>query len=113
VYSSPNDKALGLAQRIFGSAVRLGQMSVEASAKDRDGAVALWREAHIAGVVDFIEFNGGGGFIGHDYFLSNPTVSADLALLIRGRLKTGDPARPVVEVSRPFWRISEKQLASQ
>ena len=50
-----------------------------------------------AGLMDFIEVNGGGGMLDHDYFRSDPHVSADLVALIRYGLT---PASPVGR----WWR---------
>ncbi|SCW77892.1 hypothetical protein SAMN02927900_04879 [Rhizobium mongolense subsp. loessense] len=67
----------------------------------------------MGGLVDFIEFSGGGGFIGHSYFSSDPAVKADLVALIRDRVKAGDPRRQLVEIKRPFWQVSDVQQASR
>ena len=113
IYSSPNDRALGISSRLFGSVIRLGQFSVDQTPQDRDRAAMMAPLSQIQGLVEFIEFDGRTSFVGHDYFLSNPAVSTDLALLLRQRAKAGDPARPLVEVSRPFWRIVEKAQVSR
>lgn len=113
VYSSPRDKALGASTLLFGSALRLGQLAAGRIPKERSEAAAQWEGAHMGELVDFIEYSGGRGFIGHSYFLSDPAVKADLVALIRDRLKAGDPRRPLVEIKRPFWRISDVQQASQ
>jgi esterase/lipase superfamily enzyme len=100
VYSSPDDKALEVSGLLFGSIIRLGQLAVS----QHDPRL---REApQLAGLADFIEFTGGSSLLGHDYFLSNPKVSADLVALIRYGLKPGEPGRPLEEVQRPFWRIN-------
>jgi esterase/lipase superfamily enzyme len=112
VYSSPRDKALGASTLLFGSALRLGQLAVGRLPKDRSEAASQWAGSHMGGLVDFIEFSGG-GFIGHSYFLSDPAVKADLVALIRDRVKAGDPRRQLVEIKRPFWRISDVQQASR
>ncbi|MEK1889391.1 MAG: alpha/beta hydrolase [Phyllobacterium sp.] len=113
VYSSPRDKALGASTLLFGSALRLGQLAVGGIPKDRSQAASQWAGSHMGGLVDFIEFSGGGGFIGHSYYLSDPAVKADLVALIRGRVKAGDPPRQLVEIERPFWRLSDVQEASR
>jgi hypothetical protein len=41
----------------------------------------------------------------HSYFTSNPEVSSDIIAMIRYGGKPGEPLRPLVEVSRPFWRV--------
>ena len=98
---------------LFGSALRLGQLAVARIPKDRSEAASQWAGANMEGLVDFIEYSGGRGFIGHSYFLSDPAVKADLVTLIRDRVKAGDPRRQLVEIKRPFWRISEVWQASQ
>jgi esterase/lipase superfamily enzyme len=106
VYSSPGDKALGASSLLFGSALRLGQLAVNRLPNDRGEAASKWAGSRMGGLVDFIEFSGG-GFIGHSYFSSNPAVKADLVALIRDRVKAGDPRRQIVEIKRPFWRVSD------
>lgn len=110
VYSSPGDKALGASTLLFGSALRLGQLAVDRLPKDRSEAASRWAGSQMGGLVDFIEFSGG-GFIGHSYFLSDPAVKADFIALIRDRAKAGDPRRQIVEIKRPFWRVSDVQQA--
>lgn len=112
VYSSREDKALMASTLLFGSALRLGQLTV-GKLRERSQAASQWEGSHMGGLVDFIEFSGSGGFIGHRYFLSNPAVKADLVALIRDRVKAGDPRRQLVEIKRPFWRISDVQQASR
>ena len=101
IYSSPNDKALGLSGLLFGSVVRLGQL--DPTKRLRELAEA---PPDLAGAVDFVAFDGSSNFLGHNYFLSDPRVSADIVGLIRYGLKPGDPGRPLEEIRRPFWRIA-------
>ncbi|KSV69104.1 hypothetical protein N183_30220 [Sinorhizobium sp. Sb3] len=113
VYSSPRDEALRASTLLFGSALRLGQLSIGRLPKDRSEAASKWAGSHMGGLVDFIEFSGRGGFIGHSYFLSDATVKADLVAIIRDRAKAGDPRRQLVEIKRPFWLISDVQRTSR
>ena len=102
VYTSPNDKALSLSQWLFGSLGRLGRVDAATlSAED------LAKSRQFAGFVSYIQFSGKTDFIGHSYFTSDPTVSSDLVAVIRYGLPPGDPGRPLEEVSRPYWRVSE------
>ncbi|MDW5315499.1 alpha/beta hydrolase [Rhizobium sp. PL01] len=107
VYSSPNDKAIALSSWLFGSVVRLGRLSSDSLKEKNVGANSLWENSELSGIADFIEYDGGAGFIGHSYFLSDRLVNRDMVALIRDRLKAGDPGRPLVEVKRPFWRVAE------
>jgi esterase/lipase superfamily enzyme len=105
VYSSPNDQALALSSALFGSVIRLGRLTNASIDANAAGSNALWSNSQISGVADFIEYEGNAGLVGHSYFLDDPAVQKDLDALLRGHLKAGDPARPLVEVKRPFWKI--------
>ena len=113
IYSSANDRALGLSTFLFGSVIRLGQLAVGANPFEFKQSGGLGDLSLVTGIVDFIEFQGSEGFIGHSFFLSNPLVGEDLVALIRDRREVGDPDRPLVEVKRPFWRIVENQKQAQ
>jgi esterase/lipase superfamily enzyme len=104
IYSSPDDKALGLSSFLFSSNMRLGQQDL-----DQSSAKAFGEGAGSAGLVDFIEVNGTTDMFGHGYFLSNPAVSSDLVAMIRYGLKPGDPGRPLIEIKGPFWRLASAQ----
>ena len=108
VYSSPDDKALGLSSFLFSSDLRLGQQDL-----DRPNTNALGGDPGHSGLFDFIEVNGTTDTFGHGYFLSNPAVSSDLVAMIRYGLKPGDPGRPLVEIKRSFWRVAGASASAQ
>ena len=87
-----------MASRIFGSRLRLGQLNLS-------GPEAKALRADPGHFADLIEVDENTGAFGHAYFLSNPAVRSDLVAMIRDRLKPGDPGRPLVEISKAFWRI--------
>lgn len=93
IYSSPDDKALGLSSFLFSSNMRLGQQDL-----DRPDAKAFGEVFGSAGIADFIEVGGTTDMFGHGYFLSNPAVSSDLVAMIRYGLKPGDPGRPLTKI---------------
>lgn len=103
IYSSPNDKALELSGLLFGSVIRLGQLDPTKKLSD-----LAQSPPDLGGAVDFIAFKDSNSFLGHNYFLSDPRVSADIVGLIRYQLKAGDPGRPLVEIRRPFWEIANR-----
>lgn len=107
VYSSTGDRALSLSKFLFGSQLRLGLLDAHAD----PGETKFMTNA--AGVADFISSQGGGGLIGHSYFLSDPAVRADLVALIRDGKKAGDPGRSLVEVERPFWYLPDRPVTTQ
>ncbi len=98
IYSSPADQALSLSSSIFGSRLRLGQLNLS-------GPEAKALRADPGHFADLIEVDDNTGAFGHGYFLSNPAVRSDLVALIRDGLKPGNPGRPLVEISKAFWRI--------
>jgi len=108
VYSSPDDKALGLSSFLFSSDMRLGQQDL-----DRPDVKAFGQNPGHAGIFDFIEVNGTTDMFGHGYFLSNPAVSSDLVAMIRYGLKPGDPGRPLIEIKKPFWRLAGATSSAQ
>ncbi len=107
IYSSTGDRALGLSKALFGSQLRLGLLDAHSDAGE------LQLAPHVAGVADFISVQGGGGgLIGHSYFLSDPAVRRDLVALIRDGKLAGDPGRALVEVQRPFWYLPDLPQAA-
>ena len=108
IYSSPDDRALGLASALFGSEMRLGQQDLY-----RADTKTLGHDPGRSGLVDFIQVNGKTDATGHGYFLSNPAVSSDLVALIRYGLEPGAPGRPLVEINRPYWRVASAAASSQ
>jgi esterase/lipase superfamily enzyme len=102
IYSSTGDRALSLSKTLFGSQLRLGLLDAQSDPSEMQIA------PDVAGLVDFISVQGGGGLIGHSYFLSDPAVRADLVTLIRDEKPAGDASRQLVEVKRPFWYLPDK-----
>lgn len=110
VYSSESDRALNLSKFLNGSRLRLGLLDL----RDNPNQLSeLKITPEVAGVAEFISVQGGGGLIGHSYFLSDPTVRADLVALIRDGKVAGDPGRPLVEVKRPFWYLPDRPQAAR
>jgi esterase/lipase superfamily enzyme len=99
LYVSPTDKALTASQFLFGSMIRLGRLDAAQLGEER---IARARKATI---FDVVSVSGTTDMFGHSYFTSNPEVSSDIIAMIRYGAKPGEPLRPLVEVSRPFWRV--------
>ncbi len=85
IYASTGDRALSLSKTLFGSQLRLGLLDAHADPSEMEIT------PEVAGVADFISVQGGGGLIGHSYFLSDPAVRGDLVALIRDGKTPGDP----------------------
>ena len=102
VYSSPEDRALGLSRWLFGSNVRVGQLQPE------DISEASRELFSTAGNVDLIVYEGKRtDFFGHSYFQTNPRVSADLIELVRNATPPGTPRRPLARIGPITWTFPE------
>lgn len=100
VYTSKEDKAIGLAELLFKSVARIGRLGVE----DLQAEDLLAMEK-IEGM-SFIDLQENTGGTGHGYFHSNPAASSDLILLLRYGLAPGaENGRPLEFVAPGFWLI--------
>jgi esterase/lipase superfamily enzyme len=93
IYTSKGDKAIDLAEGLFGSVLRLGRVTDDTVPPE---AVPLLREAtHLS----FVELQGKPSLIGHNYFYTNPASSSDLILVLRYQrqpgAENGRPLRPL------------------
>jgi esterase/lipase superfamily enzyme len=102
VYSSTGDRALSMSKALFGSDLRLGLIDTTTS-QDK-----LERIPKAAGLADFITVEGGGGFVGHSYFLSDQAVRHDLVELIKNEKSPSDPERSLIEENKPLWFLPSR-----
>ncbi len=103
LYTSPADKAIGFAQRLFASPRgRLGSLDVDAFSPDE-----LANLEATTGNFAVVNYRGSrvSPDLGHDYFRTNPEVSSDLVLLLRYGLQPGEPGRPLENLGSRFWRV--------
>jgi esterase/lipase superfamily enzyme len=101
IYVSSKDKALGLADWLFGSRVRLGKVKPE-DLSEIDRAI-LGRNDKL----DIIDARVKTGFLGHSYYHSSPAVSSDLLLLLRYGFEAGSPERPLREAIPNYWILDD------
>lgn len=102
VYMSEKDLAMKLADFLFGSLRRLGQL--------RGTDLTPDQQRKLAGMtfLQFIDAKVSSGFIGHSYFYQNPAVSSDLILLLRDHRKPGaEHGRPMKKRADGFWEIRD------
>ena len=101
IYTSQEDKAIGIAERLFKSAARLGRLAIgDLQADDLEGI------DKVEGV-SFIDLQDGAGGTGHAYFHSDPAASSDLILLMRYDLEPGaENGRPLKPIAPGFWMIN-------
>jgi esterase/lipase superfamily enzyme len=109
IYTSPNDKAISLAEFLFGGLIRLGQLDLLQVGDDLKQAAASGG-TNLA----IIEYTGSrSGSYGHSYFRENPAVSSDLILALRYDRNPGAKnGRPLKHLGRIFWQIDDDYLAN-
>jgi esterase/lipase superfamily enzyme len=108
VYTSPEDKAIGAASRLFASPRgRLGTFGmdevnpqIKAAMEYSNANVAFVNFEPAKGVVESI-----GDAYGHSYFRDAPTVASDVVLMLRDDLDPGTPGRPLVHTGYHFWSV--------
>jgi esterase/lipase superfamily enzyme len=108
VYTSPVDKAIGFASRLFASPRgRLGTFGrdeldsqVKAVIEYSDANFAFVNFEPAAGVVESI-----GDPYGHSYFRDAPTVASDVVLMLREDLDPGTAGRPLLPMGHHFWSV--------
>jgi len=106
IYVSRDDKALATAAWLFGSIARLGLIDATMFSPDQIATIGK------LDAVDIIEVRGTTDFFGHNYFVSNPNVSADIVARLRYGLHPNEPGRPLQQIAGPFWRVSANQSAA-
>jgi esterase/lipase superfamily enzyme len=100
IYTSQGDKAIGLAERMFKSATRMGRLSI----KDLETS-GLESMDNIEGV-SFVDLKESAGGTGHSYFHSDPAASSDMILMVRYGLSPGaGNGRPLKSIAPGFWQI--------
>src|SRR6476660_5634887 len=99
LYVSPDDRAIATASLLFGSIARLGRIDAAMLTPEQIKAIGMLR------AVNIIQVRGTTDLFGHDYFVSNPGVSADMIAMLRYGLRAGEPGRPLEQVEGPFWRV--------
>ena len=102
VYMSEKDLAMKLADFLFGSLRRLGQL------RGKDLTLDQQRKLAATTHLQFIDAKVSSGFVSHSYFYTNPAVSSDLILLLRDHRDPGlENGRPMKKRSDGFWEIRD------
>jgi len=108
IYTSPKDKAIGFAAKLFASPRgRLGTLGMEqlpeTVTRTFEYGTANFAVVNFAGATNATQTQG--DRYGHSYFRDAPTVSSDLILMIRDDLDPGEPGRPLEPLGLKFWRV--------
>jgi esterase/lipase superfamily enzyme len=103
LYVSASDRAIQVADILFGSRRRLGQLRyADLSPKQRASLAATPQ-------LQIIDAQVSAGFLGHDYFFSSPAVSSDLILLMRDDRNAGaENGRPLIKRQESYWEIRDE-----
>jgi esterase/lipase superfamily enzyme len=102
IYLNERDKALGIADWLFGSLARLGD--IRESQLDEARRISVNENPDLT----VIDVRVKSGFVGHGYFISNPAVLSDLILLLRYNREPGEEhGRPLLPPDNGFWELHE------
>ncbi|MCI0364071.1 MAG: alpha/beta hydrolase [Phycisphaerales bacterium] len=107
IYVSQSDDAIGLAEWLYGSVRRLGQLTSREYFEMEKIALKLKSTAVINVKVK-------SDFFGHGYFHANPAVSSDLIMLLRYDRDPGSAnGRPLKQIGDQYWEINDSYLRDQ
>jgi len=102
IYVSHNDKAIGIANWLFGSVRRIGQLAMG----DLPPQAAQALKQHP--VLSIVDMHAKTDRRGHGYFLSSPAALSDVILVLRDHRKPGaDHGRPLVDNPTGFWELHD------
>lgn len=101
VYATDTDKALGLSQTLM-SGTRFGRIHAENLGEQEKAIFSIVKN------VAFINVQGKHGFLGHAYYLNNPSTSSDIIRVINTGSMPGDPGRPLTHKMLNFWEMPEE-----
>ena len=98
VYTTDGDKALGFAQTLM-SGTRFGQIRASDLGEQEQSIFTAVKN------VSFIDVKGAKSFIGHAYYLNNPSTSSDIIRVINTRSIPGNLKRPLIHKTLNFWEM--------
>jgi len=102
IYTSPGDQAIGIAESLFSSPRgRLGTLQISELTEQEKQQLEDYEWTK---TVTFVTFSGTSEQYGHSYFRTDPRVSSDLILHLKG-VPPGSSERPLVSKGFGFWGI--------
>lgn len=104
VYVSPNDEAIGIADFLFRSQRRIGQIRYEDFSEVQRERLALFGGAFVSVTAPTTEH-------GHSYFYNQPQVSSDVLLMLGGDRPPGaEHGRPLKPIAPGWWELDKHYL---
>ena len=108
IYTSPDDKAIGFARKLFQSPRgRVGTYGPDAIDEHLRAGLEFGKDNYsvinFSGASDGFKYRG--DKYGHSYFRNAPTVSSDLVIMLRDDRDPGTPERPLEHLDLNFWKI--------
>jgi len=100
IYANPDDAALSLSS-LVSSGLRVGRSNSQVY-EDNFGDTFLGIEN-----IAFVDVSGLPGDLGHNYFRLNPSVIADIAIMLQTDAGPRDPARRLQSVGGNFYKLVE------
>jgi esterase/lipase superfamily enzyme len=112
IYTSPDDKAIGFARKLFQSPQgRIGSFGLEDLTENLKAGMEFSAHRDFA-IIQFTDTSDRLGLqrdrYGHSYFRNAPAVSSDLVLMLRDDLDPGSAGRPLEHLGYNFWRIPSR-----
>ncbi len=105
VYTSPNDKAIGFAEKFFMSPRgRLGTVDL-GTLTEIDKALIEKDNSNFAFIIYDRQSHPQFDKYGHSYYRNSPGASSDLILMLRDDLDPGSDGRPLESLGMKFWRV--------
>ncbi len=102
VYVSATDEAIGIADWLFNSERRLGQLRPD------DIDANLWASLEDVRSLTIVDAHiDHSDKHRHSYFRTNPACSSDLILFLRYHAAAGTPERPLAPAEHGFWILEE------
>lgn len=108
VYTSPNDGAIAVANKLFASPRgRLGSFGIE-QLDPVARATLEYNDSNFA----LVQYRGGRGASDtvqdrhlHSYFRNSPSVASDVVLTLRDDVEAGSDGRPLTATGPHFWTV--------